>query len=90
MKITIQSVKFDTTEKLEEYIEKKVGKLERFTDAENAEVVLKVTKPQTNNNKEVSLTVGGLHAEKVADTFEDAIDGVIDAIKTQIEKKKNK
>lgn len=90
MKITIQSVKFDTTEKLEEYIEKKVGKLERFIEADNAEVVLKVTKPQTNNNKEVSLSVGGLHAEKVADTFEDAIDGVIDAIKTQIEKKKNK
>ncbi|MCF0178738.1 MAG: ribosome-associated translation inhibitor RaiA [Bacteroidales bacterium] len=90
MKITIQSIKFDTTEKLEEYIEKKVGKLERFTEAETAEVVLKITKPQTANNKEVAIMIDGLHAEKVADTFEDAIDGAIDALKTQIEKKKNK
>lgn len=90
MRITIQSIKFDATEQLAAYIEKKVGKLERFTEAEEAEVVLKVTKPQTANNKEVALNIGGLHAEKVADTFEDAIDGVIDAIKTQIEKKKNK
>lgn len=90
MKITIQSIKFDATEKLVEYTEKKVGKLERFTDSETAEVVFKVTKPQTANNKEVALKIGGLHAEKVADTFEEAIDGVVDAIKTQIEKKKNK
>lgn len=90
MEIKIQSIKFDATEKLVEYTEKKVGKLERFIDAEVAEVVFKITKPQTVNNKEVSLMVGGLHAEKTADTFEDAIDGVIDAIKTQIEKKKNK
>lgn len=90
MKITIQSIKFDATEKLVEYTEKKVGKLERFIEAETAEVVFKVTKPQSANNKEVALNVGGLHAEKVADTFEDAIDGVVDAIKTQIEKKKNK
>lgn len=90
MKITIQSIKFDATEKLTEYTEKKVGKLERFIDAETAEVVFKVTKPQTANNKEVTLKIGGLHAEKVADTFEEAIDGVVDAIKTQIEKKKNK
>lgn len=90
MKITIQSIKFDATEKLVEYTEKKVDKLERFIDAETAEVVFKVTKPQSANNKEVALSVGGLHAEKTADTFEDAIDGVVDAIKTQIEKKKNK
>ena len=89
MKITIQSIKFDATEKLTEYTEKKIGKLERFIEAESAEVVFKVTKPQTANNK-VTLKIGGLHAEKVADTFEEAIDGVVDAIKTQIEKKKNK
>ena len=90
MKITIQSIKFDATEQLTAYIEKKVNKLERFTDAQEAEVVLKVTKPQSANNKEVALNIGGLHAEKVADTFEEAIDVVVDAIKTQIEKKKNK
>jgi len=90
MKITIQSVHFDATEKLEAYTEKKVGKLERFIDAETAQVIFKLTKPQTANNKEVSITIGSLHSEKVCDTFEEAIDQCVDALKTQIEKKKNK
>lgn len=90
MKITIQSVHFDATEKLEAYTEKKVGKLERFIDSESAEVVFKITKPQTAMNKEVAITIGSLHAEKVCDTFEEAIDLCVDALKTQIEKKKNK
>lgn len=90
MKITIQSVHFDATEKLEAYTEKKVGKLERFIDAETAQVVFKITKPQTANNKEVAITIGGLHSEKTCDTFEEAIDLCVDALKTQIEKKKNK
>lgn len=90
MKITIQSVHFDATEKLEAYTEKKVGKLERFTDSETAQVVFKITKPQTAMNKEVAITIGALHAEKVCDTFEEAIDQCVDALKTQIEKKKNK
>ncbi|MCQ2258274.1 MAG: ribosome-associated translation inhibitor RaiA [Bacteroidaceae bacterium] len=90
MKITIQSVHFDATEKLEAYTEKKVGKLERFTDSESAQVVFKITKPQSANNKEVSITIGSLHAEKICDTFEEAIDQCVDALKVQIEKQKNK
>lgn len=90
MKITIQSVHFDATEKLEAYTEKKVGKLERFTDSESAQVVFKITKPQSMNNKEVSITIGSLHAEKTCDTFEEAIDQCVDALKVQIEKQKNK
>lgn len=90
MKITIQSVHFDATEKLEAYTEKKVGKLERFIDAETAQVVFKITKPMTANNKEVSITIGSMHSEKTCDTFEEAIDQCVDALKTQIEKKKNK
>ncbi|MBQ0048194.1 MAG: ribosome-associated translation inhibitor RaiA [Prevotellaceae bacterium] len=90
MKIEIQSVHFDATEKLEAYTEKKVSKLERFTDADTARVVFSVVKPQTAMNKEVSITIGSLHAEKTCDTFEEAIDQCVDALKTQIEKKKNK
>lgn len=90
MKITIQSVHFDATEKLEAYTEKKVGKLERFFDADTAHVVFSVTKPMTANNKEVKITIGNLYAEKVCNTFEEAIDECVDALKTQIEKKKNK
>ena len=90
MKITIQSVHFDATEKLEAYTEKKVGKLERFIDSESAEVVFKITKPQTAMNKEVAITIGSLHAEKVCDTFEEAVDQCLDAVGKQFSKYKEK
>ena len=58
MEIKIQSIHFDATEKLHEFIEKKVAKLEKtFEDIKTAEVQLKVVKPATSNNKETSLTV---------------------------------
>lgn len=58
MEIKIQSIHFDATEKLQEFIEKKVAKLEKtFEDIKTAEVQLKVVKPATAQNKETSLTV---------------------------------
>ena len=72
MKITIQSIKFDATEKLTEYTEKKIGKLERFIEAESAEVVFKVTKPQTANNKEVTLNLGLLRTEDTVNAPDNA------------------
>ena len=48
MEIKIQSIHFDATEKLQEFIEKKVAKLEKtFEDIKTAEVQLKVVKPAT-------------------------------------------
>lgn len=45
MNVKIQSIHFDATEKLQEFIEKKVAKLEKtFEDISNAEVQLKVVK----------------------------------------------
>lgn len=71
MDIRIQSVHFDATEKLQAFIEKKVGKIAKSCDqAAGAEVVLKVTKPETAMNKEVQVRInvpgGNLHAEKQA------------------------
>ena len=90
MEIRIQSLHFDATDKLIAYAEKKVGKLDRFIDSEAAQVIFKIIKPQSAMNKEVSITVGGLHAHKLCNTFEEAIDQCVDALKGQIEKKKNK
>ena len=46
--IKIQSIHFDATDKLQEFIEKKVAKLEKtFEDIKTAEVQLKVVKPAT-------------------------------------------
>ena len=75
MEIKIQSIHFDATEKLQAFIEKKVAKLEKsLDDIQKVEVQLKVVKPATAQNKEVSLSVTApgttLFVEKTSDTFE--------------------
>lgn len=95
MEIKIQSIHFDATEKLQEFIEKKVAKLEKtFEDIKAAEVQLKVVKPATAQNKETSLTVAvpgqTLFVEKTCDTFEEGVDICVDAMKVQLTKFKEK
>ncbi len=95
MEIKIQSLHFDATEKLQAFIEKKVAKLEKsYEDIQKVEVQLKVVKPATAQNKELSLTVTvpgtKLFVEKVSDTFEEAVDLSIDAMRVQLQKIKEK
>ena len=54
---------------------------------------MKVVKPETAMNKEASIKLvmprtEDLFANKVADTFEEAIDMAVDALKRQLEKTK--
>ena len=91
----IQSVHFDASQQLMEFVEKKVAKLEKFCEgATSLEVVMKLIKPETANNKEVALRLatgnGELFASKTSDTFEDALLGAIDAVKVQLEKNRVK
>ncbi|MBQ0120603.1 MAG: ribosome-associated translation inhibitor RaiA [Bacteroidales bacterium] len=94
MNVTINSIHFDATEKLEQFINKKVEKLSKHNEEINAiEVTLKVVKPETAMNKEASIKLnapqqGDLFASKVADTFEEAVDMCVDALKRQLEKSK--
>lgn len=95
MEITIQSVHFDATTQLKEFIEKKISKLEKISDLIiNAEVVLKVVKPEVSNNKEASVKLniksGELFAEKTADSFEEAVVLCVEALERQILKVKEK
>ena len=95
MEIKIKSIHFDATEKLEAYIEKKVAKLEKsFEDIQKVEVQLKVVKPATAQNKEVSLSAAvpgsTLFVEKTSDTFEEGIDLCVDTMRAQKKKKKEK
>lgn len=95
MEIKIQSIHFDATEKLQDFIEKKVAKLEKtFEDIKTAEVQLKVVKPATAQNKETCLTVSvpgqTLFVEKTCDTFEEGVDLCVDAMKVQLTKFKEK
>ena len=95
MDIRIQALHFDATEKLQDFIQKKVSKLEKYSDnIVDAEVVLKIVKPETANNKEASVKLnvknGDFFAGKTADTFEEAIDLAVEALEKQIRKFKEK
>lgn len=85
---------FDATAQLKEFIEKKLEKLGRFADdIQAAEVTLRVVKPEVSNNKEAAVRLvvsgGDLFADKTADSFEEAIDLSIEALKRQLEKRKD-
>lgn len=95
MEIRIQSIRFDATEKLQAFVEKKVGKLEKYCEEiRKVEVSLKVVKPETAMNKEAAIRVfvpnGDLYVEKVCDTFEEAIDQGVEALEKQLAKYKEK
>lgn len=94
MEINIQAIRFEPTERLQDFVHKKVGKLAKFSDEiRKVEVSMKVVKPETAMNKEVALRVNAgaeLYAEKVCDTFEEAIDNCMDALLKQLQKTKEK
>lgn len=95
MEIRIKSIHFDATEKLQEFINKKVEKLQKsYEDIQKVEVLLKVEKPAAALNKTTSLTVTApgntLFVEKTCDTFEEGVDLCLDAMKVQLTKFKEK
>ncbi len=95
MDVTIKTVHFSISEKLEEFTTKKVSKaIAKHDEVVSANVIMKLTKPETNNNKEVEIifSVKGseLFAKKSADTFEEAVDLSLDAVKKQLLKYKDK
>lgn len=95
MEVNIQAIHFDATEKLQDFIKKKIAKLGKFNEEiRKVEVSLKVVKPETSMNKEVSIKVlvstGEFFAEKVCDTFEEAVDACLDALVRQLTKYKEK
>jgi putative sigma-54 modulation protein len=95
MEITIQAIHFEASKQLEAFVQKKVSRLSKFHDGITlADVSLKVVKPETNQNKDVSiklLTRGHeFFAEEVADTFEEGIDKCVVKLERQIVKFKEK
>ena len=95
MEVRIQSIHFDASEQLQSFIQKKTAKLEKYyDDIKKVEVSLKVVKPETADNKEAGVKVivpnGELYANKICDTFEEAIDVCVDALEKQLVKYKEK
>lgn len=95
MNVKIQSVKFDADQKLIDFTQGKMNKLERFLeDAIGAEVFMKLDKDSERGNKVVTIRLlvpgGDLVAEYRSKTFEESVDEAIEALKKQIEKHKER
>ena len=95
MNIQIHSVRFDADKKLIDFVHLKLDKLTQYSDdIVNAEVYLRLNKDQDRENKiseiRLELPGGPLFAKKQSKTFEEATDEVVEALKKQITKHKQK
>ena len=94
MKIKVQSIHFDADQKLVDYVQKKLGKLETFFDRTvDGEVFLRLNNEGIENKTvEIKINVPGnqLFAKEQAKTFEAATEQATEALKNQIQKFKTK
>ena len=95
MQVQVQSVNFDADQKLVQFIKQRISKLNMFFDnIIDAEVYLKIDRANTNDNKiaEIKLNIPGrdLFAKKQCNSFEEATDEAVDAMRRQIKRHKGK
>jgi putative sigma-54 modulation protein len=95
MDIKVHAVNFKADQKLVDFVNEKVGKLQTFFDhIIVSEVFLRVDKTSEKENKmaEVKILMPGreLFAKKQCKTFEEAADLAVDALRTQVKKYKSK
>jgi putative sigma-54 modulation protein len=95
MKIKIHSIHFDADQKLVDFVQEKVDKLDHFFDKIiDVEVFLRLDKASNNENKiaEIRLNVPGsnLFAKKQSKSFEESIDSTVEALRRQVKKYKEK
>ena len=95
MEIKINAVGFSASSQLEDFIQKKISKLDKYHDGIIcSEVTLKLEKDDNLENKvvEVLLNVKGqeVFAKKNAKKFEEAVDELYDVVKRQLVKIKEK
>ena len=95
MEIKINAVGFSASSQLEDFIQKKISKLDKYHDGIiGSEVTLKLEKDDNLENKvvEVLLNVKGqeVFAKKNAKKFEEAVYELYDVVKRQLVKIKEK
>lgn len=94
MKLQMHSIHFDADQKLLNFIQKKVDKLETFYDRMvDGEVFLRLNNTGIENKTvEIKLNVPGqqLFAKEEAKSFEEATDNATEALRRQIKKFKVK
>lgn len=95
MNIQIQSIHFKADQKLKEYVEAKLSKLDTFYDAIiDAQVFLKIENSSTKENKIVEIKVNAKHnsflQKETSLSFEAATDIAVEALKVQVKRYKGK
>ena len=94
MKIQVHSLKFDADNKLLDFIQKKLDKLDTFYDRiVDAEVYLRLNNEgSVNKTVEIKLNIPGsqLFIKEVSKTFEESTDMAIKSMRRQLSKYKEK
>ena len=91
--INVKSLKFDADEKLLDFIDKKVGKVEKFFDnMGDIDVTLSLLPDAENKSAKLQTHIPGedLVIERQARTFEEAVTDAADALKEKIVRAKEK
>ena len=91
--INVKSLKFDADQKRLDYVEKKVGKLEKFFDnLGDIDVTLSLLPDPDNKCARIQTRFPGedLVIERNAKTFEEAVTNAVDAMKERIVRAKEK
>lgn len=95
MQVQVHSIHFDADQKLIDFLNEKVGKLQQFHEhILNGEVFLRLEPADDRQNKlvEIKISVPGkdLFAKKNSTTFEEAAEGAVEALRRQIRKYRTK
>ncbi len=93
--VNVEAVHFTADQQLVDFINVKVDKLNKFFDnIVNTDVILKVEKKESFENKivEIKMNVPGkeLFAKKTGDSFESATDECVEALRRQVKKYKER
>ncbi|MDT3357253.1 MAG: HPF/RaiA family ribosome-associated protein [Bacteroidota bacterium] len=93
MEIRVQSIKFNADQKLLDYVDKKVARLEKFDDRiTSVEVALALMEKPDNKSAKIQTHVPGetLVIERTARTFEEAITECVDLMKEKMVRNREK
>lgn len=95
MKLQFHSLHFDVDQKLVDFIQKRVDKLETFYDRIiDGEVIMKVEKDGARENKvvEIKLNIPGaqVFSKEQAKSFEAGVDEAVEGLRRQLKKRKEK
>jgi putative sigma-54 modulation protein len=91
MQINIKGHHVDLTDSMQEYVDSKFAKLERFFEhITNVHVVLKVEKLNQIAEATLHVAQGEIHASAESDNMYAAIDSLVDKLVRQLNKHKEK